>query len=122
VIQLAYNEEHGIIPQTIIKSITEIERSTRVADARTRDREEEALAKVAERRAAYGGEAPKKDPRELIAELEQEMKDAAAQLDFERAALLRDELLELRASLDGAKPRPGARARSTGTLASLRHG
>ncbi|HEX5520746.1 MAG TPA: excinuclease ABC subunit UvrB [Longimicrobiaceae bacterium] len=122
VIQLAYNEEHGIIPQTIIKSIAEIERSTRVADARTRDREEEALAKVAERRAAYGGEAPKKDPRELIAELEQEMKDAAAQLDFERAALLRDELLELRASLDGAKPRPGARARSTGTLASLRHG
>jgi excinuclease ABC subunit B len=122
VIQLAYNEEHGIIPQTIIKSIAEIERSTRVADARTRDREEEALAKVAERRAAYSGEAPKKDPRELIAELEQEMKDAAAQLDFERAALLRDELLELRASLDGAKPRPGARARSTGTLASLRHG
>jgi excinuclease ABC subunit B len=122
VIQLAYNEEHGIIPQTIIKSIAEIERSTRVADARTRDREEEALAKVAERRAAYGGEAPKKDPRELIAELEQEMKDAAAQLDFERAALLRDELLELRAALDGAKPRPGARARSTGTLASLRHG
>jgi excinuclease ABC subunit B len=121
-IQLAYNEEHGIIPQTIIKSIAEIERSTRVADARTRDREEEALAKVAERRAAYSGEAPKKDPRELIAELEQEMKDAAAQLDFERAALLRDELLELRASLDGAKPRPGARARSTGTLASLRHG
>ena len=121
-IQLAYNEEHGIIPQTIIKSIAEIERSTRVADARTRDAKEEALAKVAERRAAYGAEAAKKDPRELIAELEQEMKDAAAQLDFERAAVLRDELLELRASMDGAKSKPGARARSTGTLASLRHG
>jgi excinuclease ABC subunit B len=96
-IQLAYNLEHGIIPQTIIKSVEEIALSTRVADAR-----EKPLAKVAESRAAYGAAAGR-DPEELLRELELEMRDAAAQLDFERAALLRDQLLELRASMDGAK-------------------
>jgi excinuclease ABC subunit B len=96
-IQLAYNLEHGIIPQTIIKSVEEIALSTRVADAR-----EKPLAKVAESRAAYGAVAGR-DPEELLRELELEMRDAAAQLDFERAALLRDQLLELRAGMDGAK-------------------
>jgi excinuclease ABC subunit B len=100
-VQMAYNEEHGIIPQTIIKSVSEIELSTRVADARTR---EPALARVAEIRAPYGSPgAPGKSPEELLRELENEMRDAAAQLDFERAALLRDQLLELRAQMDGAK-------------------
>jgi excinuclease ABC subunit B len=98
VIQVAYNEEHGIIPTTIIKSIEEIELSTRVADAR-----EKPLQKVAETRAAYGETA--RDPEEVVRELEAEMRDAAAQLDFERAALLRDQLLELRAQMDGGKGR-----------------
>ena len=101
VIQLRYNEEHGIIPQTIIKSISEIELSTRVADSRTT----KDLAKVAERRAAYADAHDKRDPMEVLAELEAEMRDAAAQLDFERAALLRDQLLELKAELDGKKGR-----------------
>jgi excinuclease ABC subunit B len=99
VIQLAYNEEHGIIPQTIIKSVEEIELSTRVADARQKQQ------KVAEARAAYGPDSQGKRPEELVRELEQEMRDAAAQLDFERAALLRDQLLELRASIDGPRGR-----------------
>ncbi|HET8654860.1 MAG TPA: excinuclease ABC subunit UvrB, partial [Longimicrobiaceae bacterium] len=98
-IQMEYNREHGVIPQTIIKSVSEIELSTRVADART----PKELAKVAEGRAAYGPERAGKDPEELLKELEREMRDAAAKLDFERAALLRDELLELRAEMDGAK-------------------
>jgi excinuclease ABC subunit B len=99
VIQLAYNEEHGIIPQTIIKSVEEIELSTRVADARQKQQ------KVAEARATYGPDSQGKRPEELVRELEQEMRDAAAQLDFERAALLRDQLLELRASIDGPRGR-----------------
>jgi len=103
VLQEAYNAEHGIIPQTIIKSVEEIELSTRVADSRSRVAKETALAKVAETRARYSAES-KKDPEVLLRELEQEMRDAAAQLDFERAALLRDQLLELRAELDGVKP------------------
>ncbi|HET7273863.1 MAG TPA: excinuclease ABC subunit UvrB [Longimicrobiaceae bacterium] len=94
-IQLAYNEEHGIIPQTIIKSIEDIELSTRVADARARP-----LARVAEPAASYGEDG--RDPQELLRELEQEMRNAAAELDFERAALLRDQLLEVRAAVDGA--------------------
>jgi len=96
-IQLAYNEEHGIIPQTIIKSVEEIELTTRVADAQQKQ------LKVAEPRAGYGGPLGAKSPEEVVAELEREMRDAAARLDFERAALLRDQLLEVRATLDGAR-------------------
>ncbi len=97
-IQLAYNEKHGIIPTTIIKSVEEIELSTRVADARERPAQ-----KVAEARAGYGPDGTRRDPEELLRELELDMRNAAAQLDFERAALLRDQLLELRAQMDGVK-------------------
>jgi excinuclease ABC subunit B len=97
-LQIAYNLEHGIIPQTIIKSVEEIELSTRVADARS-PRE----AKVAEKRAEYVLGGGGKDPEVMLKELEDEMRDAAARLDFERAALLRDQLLELRAEMDGGK-------------------
>jgi len=100
-IQREYNKKHGIIPQTIIKSVEEIELSTRVADARTREAKATALRKVAEARAGYG-EAPARDPEVVMKELEAEMRDAAAELDFERAALLRDQLLEVRAEMDGA--------------------
>ncbi|MDP9348377.1 MAG: excinuclease ABC subunit UvrB [Gemmatimonadota bacterium] len=113
-IQEEYNERHGIIPQSIIKSVDQIERSTRVADARTRAPETEPTGrKVAESRAAYGV----RSPQELLRELEQEMRDAAAQLDFERAALLRDQLLELRAEMEGARTTKGGTPRaSLGTL------
>jgi excinuclease ABC subunit B len=114
VLQEEYNRVHGIIPQTIIKSIEEIELSTRVADARTREAKETALARVAETRAKYSA-AGKKDPEVLLRELENEMRDAAAQLDFERAAVLRDQLLELRAEMDGAKG--GSRTASAGIRA-----
>jgi excinuclease ABC subunit B len=103
-LQVEYNRVHGIIPQTIIKSIEEIELTTRVADARERG-----AGKVAESKAGYGGDG--KSLEELLVELEKEMRDAAARLDFERAALLRDQLLELRASKDGAK---GGGGRGTG--------
>ncbi|HEX2204243.1 MAG TPA: excinuclease ABC subunit UvrB [Longimicrobium sp.] len=100
-LQEAYNREHGIIPTTIMKSVEEISMSTRVADARTpKETPAEARAKrVAERKAATG-----KSPEETLKEIEVEMRDAAAQLDFERAAMLRDQYLELKAELDGAKP------------------
>ncbi|MDQ3606820.1 MAG: excinuclease ABC subunit UvrB [Gemmatimonadota bacterium] len=110
VLQRAYNEEHGIIPQTIIKSVEDTLRSTRVADARTpREPKESALQRVAETRAKYSA-ASERDPEQLLREIEQEMRDAAAQLDFERAAVLRDQLLELRAQLEGAKGNGGGRA------------
>jgi excinuclease ABC subunit B len=108
-IQEAYNAEHGITPQTIIKSIEEIERSTKVADARVAKALEagrKAQMEVAEKRARYG--TGEKDPEVLIAEVEEEMRTAAAELDFERAAVLRDQLLELKAARETGK-RGGSR-------------
>ncbi|MDP2954967.1 MAG: excinuclease ABC subunit UvrB [Longimicrobiales bacterium] len=87
--QQAHNVEHGITPETIRKSVEEIEFSTRVADART------APARVAEAAASYADEVNRE---ELMKILEAEMAEAAEALDFERAALLRDQLFELRAA------------------------
>ena len=90
-IQQAHNAAHGITPVSIIKSLEEVRLSTHVADARTerparppRPQEVVDLHDPAAR-AAY------------IVKLERKMKEAAANLEFERAALLRDELNELRA-------------------------
>ena len=107
-LQEAYNAEHGIIPTTIIKSVEEIERSTRVADART---PKEAPAPAKGKKAAAGGRDPfgGKTPEEVLKQIEKEMRDAAAQLDFERAALLRDQYLELKAEMEGAAPAPQRR-------------
>ncbi|HUS81728.1 MAG TPA: excinuclease ABC subunit UvrB [Dehalococcoidia bacterium] len=84
-IQLAYNEERGITPQGIRKAIRDIT-----------DR----VKKVAEEKAPYvAGAIPKEEMPRVIADLESQMKAAAKQLEFERAALLRDEILELRKRL-----------------------
>jgi excinuclease ABC subunit B len=91
-IQVAHNEEHGITPKTIRKSIEEIEFSTRLADAQA------APARVAEPASTYADEV---NIEEYVKILEKEMAEAAEALDFERAALLRDQLFELRAA--GAK-------------------
>jgi excinuclease ABC subunit B len=89
-IQMAYNLEHGITPKTIEKSVLEIELSTRVADARERR-----TAKVAEAPPTYADEVNRE---EFIKILEHEMEEAAQALNFERAALLRDQILELKAA------------------------
>ena len=92
--QKQYNEEHGITPQTIVKSIEEMMLSTRVADARLERRP--SASQVAEPRASYAEEVNLEEYAKI---LEQEMRDASAALDFERAARLRDQLLEVRAKL-----------------------
>ncbi|HEX9935641.1 MAG TPA: excinuclease ABC subunit UvrB [Longimicrobium sp.] len=98
--QIAYNLEHGIIPTTIIKSVEEIELQTRVADARApKEQPMAGKGKKAERKLPFG-----KTPEEMLKDLENQMRNAAAQLDFEQAALLRDQYLELKAEIDGAKP------------------
>jgi excinuclease ABC subunit B len=106
VIQLRFNEEHGITPETIRKSVSEIELSTRVADARERP-----PAKVAEAQPTYADEV---DREEFVKILEEEMRQAAEALDFERAALLRDQLFELRAAGERQKGRGGQGRRSLG--------
>ncbi len=90
-IQQAHNIEHGITPMSIVKSFEEVRLSTHVADARTEKPE------------------PKKPPEQpvdlrdsakraaVIQKLERQMREAAANLEFERAAMLRDQLNELKA-------------------------
>jgi excinuclease ABC subunit B len=87
-IQVEHNRVHGITPETIRKSVEEIEFSTRVADART------VRAFVAEPTATYADEVNLEEYAKI---LENEMAEAAAALDFERAALIRDQIFELRA-------------------------
>ena len=90
-IQLAYNHEHGITPETIQKSVQQIEFTTRVADARLKP-----VARVSEPKARYADEV---NAEEFLKILEQEMADAAEAMDFERAAILRDQVFELRATV-----------------------
>ncbi|HYT62427.1 MAG TPA: excinuclease ABC subunit UvrB, partial [Gemmatimonadales bacterium] len=85
--QLAYNQEHGIIPRSIVKSVLDIRFVTRVADART--------AKPSTGAVRRPTDARERDA--LIRLLEQQMQAAAEELDFELAAVLRDQLLELKA-------------------------
>ena len=87
-IQIAHNKKHDITPETIRKSVEEIEFSTRVADAR------EAPAVVAEPGETYADEVNREEYMKILAK---EMEEAAEALDFERAALIRDQLFELRA-------------------------
>ncbi len=89
-VQLAHNEEHGIVPKTIRKSVEEIEFATRVADARDKP-----VAKVAEPGRGYADEI---DSEAYMKIIEEEMAKAAESLDFERAAALRDQLFDLRAA------------------------
>jgi excinuclease ABC subunit B len=91
-IQHAHNEAHGIVPRSIVKSTDEVRLSTHVADARTE--------KMPAREGSVAETIDARDPRRraaAIATLERQMRDAAANLEFELAALLRDQLNELRA-------------------------
>src|SRR5438067_2101661 len=88
-IQVAYNTAHGIDPQTIVKAIRDIGLRLRdVADV-------EGINEKA-RRPLAAGSLPKDELLRLIKDLEGQMKRAAKDLEFEKAALLRDEVVELR--------------------------
>ncbi|TYS15230.1 excinuclease ABC subunit UvrB [Rossellomorea vietnamensis] len=86
-IQTAYNEKHGITPQTIKKNIPNLIRATYAAEDQA---EYEGTSKKT-------AKLTKPEREKLIASLEGEMKEAARALDFERAAQLRDTVLELKA-------------------------
>jgi len=94
--QFRYNEVHGITPQTIVKSLEEVMRSTAVADAAAPITPEDLLP----------SDALRLDRESLIELLEREMLAAAAREEFEAAASLRDRLDELR--LEAGKERSNA--------------
>jgi excinuclease ABC subunit B len=90
-IQQRFNLEHGITPRSIVKSMEEVRLSTHVADART---------ERPEPRLAVQGKVDLRDPAKraaLVQALERQMREAAANLEFELAAMLRDQLNELKA-------------------------
>jgi excinuclease ABC subunit B len=89
-IQQRFNQEHGITPRSIVKSMEEVRLSTHVADARTERPEPRQAPDAVDlhdpaRRAA------------MIQSLERQMREAAANLEFELAAMLRDQLNDLKA-------------------------
>lgn len=97
-IQLAYNKKHGIIPQTILKST-----SNPILDAFDKLNEEEKAAADALMQTVLEKPMEKMTKREMIRaidKLEEEMHGAAKQLDFENAALYRDNLKTLREKLE----------------------
>jgi excinuclease ABC subunit B len=93
--QLAYNQEHGITPRTIVKSVEEILQSTSVADAIGQGDKDEVRTLLSS--------LDHDDPQRLIAQLETEMLAAARVLDFERAASLRDRIEDVQAALAEAE-------------------
>ncbi len=85
-IQEAYNEEHGIVPKTIIKEIRDLIAITKVVE------------ETGEYTTTSYEELSREEKATLLLKLEKEMKDAAKALDFETAATLRDTILELKAA------------------------
>ncbi len=109
-LQIAYNREHGIDPQTIRKSVTDILERLRgtsggvVRAGRSRAEVRRNTAVRGNRRPALladGDASTPAEAMELIGQLESEMKSAAAELRYEEAALLRDEISELRSAIPG---------------------
>jgi excinuclease ABC subunit B len=85
-IQQEYNKEHGITPQSIKKAVKDITERVKV---------------VAEKRTQYQAlPISKEDVTRLVIDLEKQMKKAAKNLDFEKAALIRDRIVELRGELE----------------------
>ena len=82
--QIAFNTEHGITPKTIIKKIQDI------TDQLRSEHDKEVAARLAEDKKLLGA-----DPKKLIRQKEKQMEGAVKILDFETAAILRDEIAEL---------------------------
>jgi excinuclease ABC subunit B len=93
-IQQAYNEEHGIEPASIAKAVKDLTDRVRVA----------------EERESYGADnlaaVPRDELARMLEDLTKQMRAAAQELEFERAALLRDQINDLRQVLDAEDKRP----------------
>jgi excinuclease ABC subunit B len=96
--QRQHNAEHGIVPTSVNKSVDQVRFITRVADAR--EEKEDRKKKVAEPARGYAI----METESLEKMLEEQMRDAAANMDFELAATLRDQLFEVRARKEKKAP------------------
>ncbi|MFC2947247.1 excinuclease ABC subunit UvrB [Virgibacillus sediminis] len=84
-IQMEYNEKHNITPTTIKKDVRDVIRATVAAEEQEEYKEKPSLTKLSA-----------KEKTKVIEQMEKEMKEAAKSLDFEKAAELRDVILELK--------------------------
>jgi excinuclease ABC subunit B len=107
-LQLAYNAEHGITPQGIVKAI--------------RRGIEEEIQGRAEVRKAVGRDETAEAAADYLNELEAEMLKAAEDLDFERAAVLRDRILQIRSEQGGGPARSAASPQATGARSRAKAG
>jgi excinuclease ABC subunit B len=98
--QIAYNEQHGIVPASIVKAVRDLTDELRAA-------QEKELA-VAEDGVAYqvSGAIPPEELTRMISELEAQMHQAATELAFEKAALIRDQIFELKRQLQDTQDLP----------------
>ena len=90
-IQIAYNEEHGIVPQTITKAVVDIAQSV------SADSADESSQDVNRKLAQFSRE----ETLRIISELEDEMVQASERMDFEAAAKARDQLIKVKACFEG---------------------
>ena len=100
--QLAYNQEHHITPRSVSRAVEESLSSRQ-------DTTDQARAFLAESGVDI-------DISQTLKELEEEMLGAANNLEFEKAALLRDQIRELKRTLQGAAPAPAPKARTSKPL------
>ncbi len=96
-VQLRYNREHGITPRSIVKSVDQIRFTTRVADAREDPVPRAEALSLAGKVAADWTSLDEAGRGAVVKQLEDEMRRAADDLDFELAAQIRDQILDLRA-------------------------
>ena len=145
-IQMAFNEEHGIVPKTIKKSITDVTSFIAEADETlgTKSRVDGKFFTAAGDEGEHQGDAeqehertiqsvadellalPKQEVAQVMGSLQDEMLQASADMDFERAARLRDQIVELQARLEGTSEkdvmdRLKAGARKGSAHATRRH-
>jgi excinuclease ABC subunit B len=114
-VQHAYNLEHGITPTSIVKSIEEIRFTTRVADAREDPVPRSEPLSVIAKAGVSWADASAAEQQKILDELDQEMRRAADDLDFELAAQIRDQVMDLKASAAGrGDARPGGRSPAAG--------
>ncbi|MGB9803667.1 excinuclease ABC subunit UvrB [Desulfofundulus sp.] len=91
-IQMEYNEKHGIVPRTVVKGVRDVIEATRAAEPK-------AVYQAGDK--TRPKKRTRKELKQMIARLEKEMREAARHLEFEKAAELRDAIIELRLELQG---------------------
>jgi len=104
--QETYNTEHGIVPVSIVKSVRDLTQRVMAERGAPSPRLAGAVAESGPEYRVAPTILPRDETMRLIKDLEKQMKAAAQDLEFEKAATLRDEIIELRRALQEQDPRP----------------